>query len=1164
MEIISPLPIVAALLLVLLILAIVLIVLKCKMPPVVADVTQLGQLKANTHEFLVPFHELQFGRLLGKGSQGEVYLAQWRGSTVAVKRVDTDKVDPAAVDEFCQEANIMRQLRHPSLTLFLGVSIKEPELCIVTEYVVRGSLFDILHDEASPYTWQRGLRIMCDVARGMTYLHSAKPAPILHRDLKSLNILVDANWRGKVADFGMTRIQEEGATMTQCGSPLWMAPEMIRNTAYDEKSDVYSFGICLWEVYMRKIPYRSLGLAASNLVVKVVKDHLRPEIPNTMPRPYFKLMERCWHPLPEKRPSFRQILRVLESFCEDPGLLSHVPNSQRQATVTARAGLPPLAHVQHGGAGADDDFDGDEEAPAAAHAAAAGGQRALVGRRVKGGVGLAAGAEPERSDAWLIKDWRADVTTDSITATEREMQDANTRADASAEYSVSHANAPDGFERRPSIMKRQSFSASTGGGLDSSQTGGAGGGGDRRASNGGKRASASALRPSPLLSAAAAPSVTPSGTAVSASPAVGGVGGRIAPIAEDGEEDIYAELVRPVRKVARTRLFPSDLYLAKYRGKDCALRKLYLSARPTDPEATKGAPVPQCGWRRGDDDEEAGTGGEERVMPRRSLLVGSDDAVWTKVERALGTLAALRHPNLVLFMGAYRAEDHAGVVVELMEQGALAGLLRDTSLLFEWDTTLSMLLDTAQAVKYLHSAKPPLAPAELSPTTLMVDANWRVKLYNTVLSSLDAVVYGLSGTKDGALTLQPTAYTAPECMDAPERVTPAANVYAFAVIVNELFSRRPPFDGNFDVRTMRQVVRKDLRPAISGSMPPVLAALVRQGFTADPAKRPPIDSFLTLLQQLQTEGPPKMELTLGPRGNARKYRKAATIFAYRTADPVTVLKDWGRNQGRAGSYVVCGKDDDVYAVDADIFKRTYEPIRGSKRKHEYRKTGYVVARRLEEPFVVRTKGGANEHGHAGDYLVQNEQGEQWAIDAKTFEDTYEEDDGTEAAAIAAATAAAAASLASRPGTVVTAVPSALGVGAVTGTPGGRVGTAQSLSARPTSVSSVQTNPAQTPAGRRATAVTGSAAMVPVAAHARTQSRSGASLALDLAAAEGNTGGPFASITPTARRQTSASGAGVGSVTPQAGTPTASIGVANAPIRGLVPRARPEAPSTPGL
>jgi hypothetical protein len=159
---------------------------------------QIQQLAKKTSDYGVAYAEIQFGKLLGKGSQGEVFLADWRGIQVAVKKVDTSIVPPAIIDEFCAEADIMRRLRHPCLTLFMGVSLEQPYLCIVTELVNRGSLFDILQEESTGFTWRRALQIMTDIASGIAYLHSFSP-PIIHRDLKSLNVLVTSNWRGKVA-----------------------------------------------------------------------------------------------------------------------------------------------------------------------------------------------------------------------------------------------------------------------------------------------------------------------------------------------------------------------------------------------------------------------------------------------------------------------------------------------------------------------------------------------------------------------------------------------------------------------------------------------------------------------------------------------------------------------------------------------------------------------------------------------------------------------------------------------------------------------------------------------------------------------------------------------------------------------------------------------------
>jgi serine/threonine protein kinase len=185
----------------------------------------LSRLKKTTKNYAVAYDELMFGRLLGKGSQGDVYRADWRGTLVAVKTVDMATMPAQAIEEFCTEAEIMRQLRHPCLNALMGVCIENPNLCIITELVARGSLFDLFQDKHTPITWRKCLGVALDVARGVLYLHEHDP-PILHRDLKSLNILVDEQWRGKVADFGMTRFKGDGAGtvgMTQCGSPLWMS-----------------------------------------------------------------------------------------------------------------------------------------------------------------------------------------------------------------------------------------------------------------------------------------------------------------------------------------------------------------------------------------------------------------------------------------------------------------------------------------------------------------------------------------------------------------------------------------------------------------------------------------------------------------------------------------------------------------------------------------------------------------------------------------------------------------------------------------------------------------------------------------------------------------------------------------------------------------------------
>jgi serine/threonine protein kinase len=136
--------------------------------------------------------------------------------------------------------------------------VKKPNLCIVTEFVQQGSLRDMLANRGIKLPWQQRLSMLRSAAQGVSYLHSLQPTAVIHRDLKSSNLLVDENMNIKVADFGFARLKEENATMTRCGTPCWTAPEIIRGERYSEKADVYSFGIIMWEVLTRRTPFAGL------------------------------------------------------------------------------------------------------------------------------------------------------------------------------------------------------------------------------------------------------------------------------------------------------------------------------------------------------------------------------------------------------------------------------------------------------------------------------------------------------------------------------------------------------------------------------------------------------------------------------------------------------------------------------------------------------------------------------------------------------------------------------------------------------------------------------------------------------------------------------------------------------------------------------------------
>lgn len=159
------------------------------------------------------------------------------------------------IRDFLSECHAMEALRHPNIVMFLGACTKPPHLAIVLEYCSKGSLWSVLQNHEINLSWEDRRRIALDAAKGVWYLHCFNP-PILHRDLKSLNLLLDDSLRTKLADFGWTRAL--GNYMTgKIGTYQWMAPEVIGGHSYTEKADVFSYGIILWEIAAREPPYRS-------------------------------------------------------------------------------------------------------------------------------------------------------------------------------------------------------------------------------------------------------------------------------------------------------------------------------------------------------------------------------------------------------------------------------------------------------------------------------------------------------------------------------------------------------------------------------------------------------------------------------------------------------------------------------------------------------------------------------------------------------------------------------------------------------------------------------------------------------------------------------------------------------------------------------------------
>lgn len=270
-------------------------------------------LELNKNEIIQPEH-LIFGSMIGSGGSAQVFKGRWKSEEVAIKKISGSKY----IEEMAKEINALRKLRHPNLVRFIGACLQPPLLLIVTEFMGGKSLHErIFHakHEADRLTPLHRSRISTQPVQGLQFLHSHR---IVHRDLKSMNILLDAEGNAKICDFGLAQQMFVEATHIprklegEGGSPRYMAPEILapESGRITEKVDIWAYGCTLIELFTSVLPYADC-MTLAQIYAKILVQKRPPEISSSIPAALAAVIRSCHDFDESKRPSAADLMKRL-------------------------------------------------------------------------------------------------------------------------------------------------------------------------------------------------------------------------------------------------------------------------------------------------------------------------------------------------------------------------------------------------------------------------------------------------------------------------------------------------------------------------------------------------------------------------------------------------------------------------------------------------------------------------------------------------------------------------------------------------------------------------------------------------------------------------------------------------------------------------------------
>ncbi|XP_023755160.1 receptor-like protein kinase FERONIA [Lactuca sativa] len=281
-------------------------------------------------EILLATNNFDESLVIGHGGFGKVYKGNIiNGSIVSVaafKRLDS--MSSQGATEFWAEVEMLSNLRHCHLVSLFGYCSHENEMILVYEYMPNGTLEDHLHSLGTPLSWLQRLKICISAARGLDYLHTGTgiDVGVIHRDVKSSNILLHESWAAKISDFGLSKIGPTNQPLTHVhtlvrGTFGYLDPDYSFTGRLTRKSDVYAFGVVLLEVLCRKRAVdESLGEEQWNLarwvqesikegnLKHIIDNGIRDEISPKCLKEFVRIAERCLLSNPKQRPMMAEVV----------------------------------------------------------------------------------------------------------------------------------------------------------------------------------------------------------------------------------------------------------------------------------------------------------------------------------------------------------------------------------------------------------------------------------------------------------------------------------------------------------------------------------------------------------------------------------------------------------------------------------------------------------------------------------------------------------------------------------------------------------------------------------------------------------------------------------------------------------------------------------------